>query len=73
MVVMEEGNLPHPRCPRCGIMEPWEALNKRHTTTTQEMWEITERAFQAYSRPLKLAISFKYLVCIMTASNYGCP
>ena len=73
MVVLEEGKLLHPKCPRCYIMVAWEALNGRQTTTTQEIRAITERDFQAYSRPLNLVISFKYLVWIMTVSNGGCP
>ena len=27
IVVLEEGNQPHPQCPRCDIFFPWEALN----------------------------------------------
>ena len=60
IVLLEEGNLPHPRCPHCDILVPWEGLNSRHPNTTQctkredlkwhrlaaeEMRLITERAF----------------------------
>ena len=64
MVILEEGKLPHPRCPRCYMMVPWAAMKGRHTTTdhcakgedwkqsrleVEEMQEITARAFQDYS------------------------
>ena len=35
MIILEEGNLPHSRCPRCDILVPWKALNDRHITTAQ--------------------------------------
>ena len=33
VLVLEEGNLPHPQCPRCDIFVPWEAMNGRHPVT----------------------------------------
>ena len=33
VVILEEGNLPHPRLPHCDMMVPWAALNVHHTTT----------------------------------------
>ena len=60
---LEEGNFPHPRCPRCDILVPWSALNRRHLATAQcakgadrklrrleeeALQESSERAFQAY-------------------------
>ena len=63
IIIFEEGNLPHPRCPWCDIFLPWRALNGRNLATSQftkgaegkrrwmveeELREITERAFQAY-------------------------
>ena len=35
MVILEEGNLPHPWCPRCDIMVPFQDLNIKHLYTTQ--------------------------------------
>ena len=35
VIIMEEGTLPHPRCPRCDILVPYKALNGRHVTTAQ--------------------------------------
>ena len=40
---------------------------------SEEMKEITERAFQAYGRPLNLVTSFKYLGRNLTASDYYWP
>ena len=33
IVILEEGNLPHPRCPLCDMMVPWKALNGTHRRT----------------------------------------
>ena len=35
VVMLEEGNLPHPRCPRCDLQVPRKALNGRHLGTAQ--------------------------------------
>ena len=35
VVILEEGNLPHPRCTQCNILVPWRALNGRHHATDQ--------------------------------------
>ena len=63
VVMLEEGNLPHPRCPRCDLQVPRKALNGRHLGTAQcktgaerkrrrlaetETRENSERAFHAY-------------------------
>ena len=33
VIILEEGNLPHPRCPGCDMFVPWRALNGRHNNT----------------------------------------
>ena len=33
VVILEEGNFPHPRCTRCNMFVPWVALNGRHPDT----------------------------------------
>ena len=35
VVIMEEGNSPHPRCARCDMLVPRQALNGRHPATAQ--------------------------------------
>ena len=88
MVILEEGNPPHPRYPCCDILVPWVDLNGGHTTNAQcakgaeqkrnwpvadEMREIMARALQAYIILLNLATSFKYLGRIMTPSDDDWP
>ena len=76
VVILEEGNLPYPRCTRCDLLFHWWALNNRHPGTDQcarggeqnrrrlvedEMKEISERSFEAYWVPLENVMSFRYL------------
>ena len=85
---MEEGNLPHPRCPQFDMLVPWRALNRRHLVTVQcakgaekkcrrlseeELQESSERAFQAYREPLETITLFKYLIGVLTAGDYNWP
>ena len=84
VIILEEGNLPHPRCSRCDILVPWRALNGRHHATTMrkkgaerkrrrmaeaELRDSTERAFKAYGKPLETVATFKYLGRVMTAGD----
>ena len=63
VIILEEGNLPHPRCEECDMLVPWRSLNGRHKDTEMcrsgaikkrrreietEIRESTERAFEAY-------------------------
>ena len=67
VIIVEEVNLPHPRCPRCDMMLPWEVLNghlpntaqckngtewKRNRMAAEEIGESTEKNFQEYGCPL---------------------
>ena len=67
VVMLEEGNSPHPRCARCDMQVPRKALNGRHLGTAQcakwaerkilwlaetETRENSERAFKAYVEPM---------------------
>ena len=76
VIILEEGNLSHPRCPRCEMLVPWRAINGRHHATAQcakgaerkrrwmaeaELRDSTERAFEAYWKPLETVSDFKYL------------
>ena len=33
VIILEEGNLPRPRCPRCNMMVPCQALNRQNLAT----------------------------------------
>ena len=33
VIILEEGNLPHPRCEECDMLVPWWSLNGRHKDT----------------------------------------
>ena len=82
VIILEEGNLPHPWCPRCDMLVPWRALHgwnlaisqfakgeerRRQRMAEEEMRGMEERAFQAYGRPLDTVTSFKYLGRVLTA------
>ena len=88
IIIMEEGNLPHPRCPRCDMMVPWRDKNEWHVNTAhcakgaerkrrrlaeEKMQERAERGFQAYGRPLAKVTLFKYLGRVLTAADDNWP
>ena len=88
VVMLEEGNLPHPRCPRCDMQVPKKALNGRHLGTVQcakgtewkrrwltktETRENLERAFHAYGKPMKAVLEFWYLRWLLTATDDDWP
>ena len=88
IVIMEEGNLPHPRCPACDLFVPWEALNLRHPATAlcsrvedrkrrrlveEEAREGAVVAFWDYNRTLKTVLSFKYLWRLLTSTYEKFP
>ena len=33
VIILEEGNLPHPRCEECDMLVPWRSLSGRHKDT----------------------------------------
>ena len=76
LIILEEGNLPHPRCPGFDMLVPWRSLNVRHKSTAMcrsgaerkrrrlvetEVRESTEMAFEVYREQLKTVPSFKYI------------
>ena len=88
VIILEEGNLPHPRCPRCDMIVPWRALNRKHLAKAQcakgvegkriqmaeeNLRESLERDFQAYMEPLETVILFKYMGQVMTTGGYDWP
>ena len=87
VVSLEEGNLPHPRCPRCDMLVSWQALNGRHPAAAhcargaeqKRQWlaevdlrDILERAFEVYREPLENVTAFKYLGRLFTAGDDDC-
>ena len=88
VIILEEGNLPHPCFPQCDMMVPRWELNGRDHATAQcaksaeqkkrrmaeaELREITERAFKAYGKPLENVSAFKYLERVMKAGDDDWP
>ena len=84
VVIPEEGNLPHPRCPLCNMLVSWRDLNgmhrrtvqcrkgagrKRRRLTEEEERDITSRAFSAYELPLDMVTYFKYLGQVISAAD----
>ena len=87
-VILEEGNLPHPRCPLCDMLVPCKAPNETHRSTSQctrgaerkrrrlaaeEEKEVTTRVFSAYGRPPEMVNSFKYLGQVISAADVNWP
>ena len=88
MVMLEEGNFPHPRCARCDMQVPRRVLNRQHPGTAQclrgaerkrrrlaeaETRENSERAFEACGAPMESVTELKYLGIILTATEDNWP
>ena len=88
VIILKEGNLSHPRCPRYNMLVPWRALNGRDHATEQckkgaerkrrqmaeeESRDSTERAFEAYGKPLETVLTFKCLGRVTTAGDDDWP
>ena len=86
VVILEEGNLPLPRCPRCDLQVSRKALNGRHLETNQcrtvaerklrrlAAAEITsEKAFHAYGKKIRAVTEFRYLGRVMTNTDNDWP
>ena len=88
MVMMEEGNLPLPRCPRCDLQVPRKALNGRHLGTLQcnkgaerkrrrlaetKTRENADRAFHAYGKLMETVSEFRYLGRLLTSTDDDWP
>ena len=69
VVILEKVNYLHPRCGRCDMLVPRQALNSRHHVMAQcvrgaerkrrrlaeaETRESSERAFEAYREPINV-------------------
>ena len=88
LVMLEEGNIPLPRCPLCDLQVSRKALNGRHLRTSQcrtgterkrrrlaeaETRENLERAFHAYEKQMKAVTEFRYLGRLLTATDDDWP
>ena len=84
VVILEEGNLPLTRCPRCDLQVSRKALNGRHLGTSQcrtgterkrrqlaevEMRVTSERAFHAYGEQMRAVTEFRYLGGVLTDTD----
>ena len=83
-IILEEGNLPQPRCSRCNMLVPWRELKDRHNAIAMckkgaernrrrmaeaELRDSTERDFGAYGKLLEMVSTCKYLGHVMTAGD----
>ena len=88
VVILEEGNLPLPRCPRCDLQVSRKALNGRHLETNQcitgtekkirrlaaaEGEAATERSFHAYGKRMQSVTEFRYLGRVMSSTDDEWP
>ena len=86
VVILEEGNLPLPRCPWCDLQVSRKALNGRHLGTNQcrtgterkrrrlaeaEIRKTSERAIHAYGTRMEAVSEFRYLGSVLTATDDG--
>ena len=84
VVILEEGNLPLTRCPRCDLQVSRKALNGRHLGTSQcrtgmerkrrrlaeaEMRKTSEKAFHAYGKQMRAVTEFRYLGRVLTDTD----
>ena len=88
VVILEEGNLPLPRCPRCDLQVSRKALNGCHLETSQcrtgtkrkrqrleeaELEITSEKAFHAYGTNIWAMTEFKYLRRVLTNTDDDWP
>ena len=88
VVILEEGNLPLPRCPRCDLQVSRKALNGRHLETNQcktgaerklrrlaeeDVETVTEKALHAYGKKMRAVTEFWYLGRVMTNTENDWP
>ena len=88
IIILEEGNLPHPRCTNCDMFVPWRDLNGRHKSiemcgggvdkkrrrlAEEKVRDSTEMAFEVYGKQIQSVPRFKYLGRILTEEDDNCP
>ena len=84
VVILEEGNLPHPWFPLCDMLVPWKSLNwthrhtakfnrgverKRHRLAVEEDRDVTARYFRSHWQPLDMVTSFRNMVRVILAED----
>ena len=88
VIILEEGNLPHPRCTNCDMFVLWRSLNGCHNITEmcrsgedKKRWRLTESevrdskemAFEVYGKQIQSVPRFKYLGRILTEGDDNWP
>ena len=83
ILIMEEGNLPHPRCTLCDTLVLWKCLNGSHKSTSwcnkgagskrRRLVVETSRAFSPYGSTLDMFLTFKYLGRVLLAADDDWP
>ena len=88
VVMLDEGNLPHPWCPRCYLQVPRKALIGSRLGTAQckkgaeqkQRWladtdtrENLEQAFHAYRKTMQLVSEFRYFRRLLRATDDDWP
>ena len=84
IVILEEGNRPYPRFPKCVMFMSHKAFNGRHLSTDfcrrgeerkrrrlaeEEAQAVKVRAITTYGNPLSPVTSFKYLGIFLSAAD----
>ena len=88
IIILEEGNFPHPRCENCDMFVPWRALNGCHKSTEMcrsgaerkqrrlaeaEIRDSTDMAFEVYGHQIQSVPRFKYLGRVLTEGDDDWP
>ena len=88
VVILEKGNLTHPRFPLCDMLVTWKDLNGKHRRIEQcnqgaernrrklaaeEERGVPTRDFSAYGIPLEMVTYFKYLAQVILAVDNDWP
>ena len=84
IIILEEGDLPHPRYENCAMFVPWRTLNGRHKSTEmcrsgaerkrrrlaeEEIRDSTEMTFKVYGQQIQSVPRFKYLGRVLTEGD----
>ena len=87
-MILEEGNRPYPRYPKCDMFVSHKALNGQHLTTAflrrgeerkrrrlaeEEVQAGTDMDITSYGIPLSPFTSFKYLGRVLSAADDNWP